>query len=205
MTGSLLFLTVGCLLGRYELKKWDIYETKGWWLLNMGIFLAAVPGGYLMGQYGYHILKILRYWLILGSLVFLGILDHKKRIIPNRILVVLLGARTLLLAVECLVFQEVWVELFLSSMTGFLGGGMLFFLTSRVMKNGIGMGDVKLIAVLGYYLGFQVLMSDMVISLLLTVVGGLTSLLIQKKSLRSELPFAPFVAAGTMITILLGC
>ena len=82
---------------------------------------------------------------------------------------------------------------------------MLFFLTSRVMKNGIGMGDVKLIAVLGYYLGFQVLMSDMVISLLLTVVGGLTSLLIQKKSLRSELPFAPFVATGTMITILLGC
>ena len=62
-------------------------------------------------------LKILRYLVDLRLFVVLGILDHKKRIIPNRILIVTSRSPDILLAVECLVFPEVWVELFLSSMT----------------------------------------------------------------------------------------
>ena len=77
-------------------------------------------------------------------------------------------------------------------------------LAGLVTKRGMGMGDVKLIAVMGYYLGFQVLMSSLILTLTLTVAGGILILVLKKGTLHTEMPFAPFAAAGTIITILMG-
>ena len=93
----------------------------------------------------------------------------------------------------------------LSACTGLVGGGGLLLLTVFFAKKGIGMGDVKLVGIAGYYLGFQVLMSDLIITMVLMLLAGAGGLLTKKISLKTELPFAPFLAAGTILTLLAGC
>lgn len=195
----------GGLYGRYQLKRWNIYDEKLFLMMAAGLLVIFLPGTFLMKQYGYHLLKIGRYWMILYALLLLSFLDYRKKIIPNKALLLMLGVRSVWLAAECIWFPEVWKELLVSSFVGMIGGGLIFLLAGLIARNGLGMGDVKMIGVTGYFLGFQVLMSDMLISLFLTVIAGVVNLIVRKASLRTEMPFAPFVAVGTIITILLGC
>ena len=196
---------LGYFFGEKQLAQWEMTGKKCRIALLAGIGLIFWPGAFLMQQYDYHLLKILRYWILLYALLLLSFVDYKKRIIPNRALLVLMGVRTVLLAAECVCFPEVWLEILVSSFCGLFGGGFLFLLAGFIARKGLGMGDVKMIAVTGFYLGFQVLMSDLVLSLLLTVMGGLFNLIIRKRSMKSEMPFAPFLALGTWFAILLGC
>lgn len=149
-------------------------------------------------------MKIIRYWGLMYALLLLALLDSEKKVIPNRALLVLLGIRTVLMVGECICFPQLCMEIVMSAALGMAGGGLLFLLAGLLAGRGIGMGDVKLIGIMGYFAGFQVLMSDLIITLTLTVLAGLTALVLKKASLRSELPFAPFAAVGTMITILMG-
>lgn len=198
-------LAVTLLFGRRWLKKWEIWERRTGWALLVGEAVVFIAGTYLMGLYGYHILKIVRYWGLMYALILLAVLDWKKKIVPNHVLLVLLGVRTVLMAAECICFPYAILEIILSSAAGMGGGWLMFFLAALLSRGGIGMGDVKLIAVMGYYLGFQVLMSDLILTLLLTVLAGVLALAFRKVSLHTELPFVPFAAMGTILTILLGC
>lgn len=192
------------LFGRRQLMRWEMWDRKHAVIFIVTTGIMFFPGGYLMMRYEYHVLKTVRYWILMFALLLLAMLDSKKRLIPNKALLVMLGVRTVLLLPECICFPQLNVEILLSSMAGLVGGGLMFLLAGIIARKGIGMGDVKLIGVMGYYLGFQVLMSDLIITLTLTVLAGITALLLRKASLRSEMPFAPFAAAGTMITILMG-
>jgi len=194
----------GVLFGKWQLSRWNAWNRKYQVILFAFSGILFLYCGYFMVQYKYHALKMVRYWILMYALLLLGILDHKEQMIPNRALAVLLGVRMLLLVAECISFPGFTPEIVVSSFAGLAGGGLMFLLAGIIARKGIGMGDVKLIGVMGYYLGFRVLMSDLVITLALTVLGGLCALMFRKASLRSEMPFAPFAAAGTMITILLG-
>ena len=194
----------GIVFGDRQMKRWQI-ETRLYRVILV-LSCAAVfgLGGWLMSTYGYHILKAVRYWILMYGLILIGMIDSRKKIIPNKAVLVLLGVRTLLLAGEMVCFPQLILEIAVSSGAGLAGGGLLFLTVSLIAKKGIGMGDIKLIGVMGYYLGFKVLMSNLIITLTLTVLGGITGLVLRKTSLRSEMPFAPFAAAGTIITIMMG-
>lgn len=197
-------LTAGAVYGRHQLIRWEIWSQKSQYVLAVGVILIFVPGCCLMKIYGYHSLKMIRYWILMYGLLLLAMADAKKKIIPNKALLFMSGARTILIAAECMKFRQLWMEIIISAAAGLAGGGLLFLLAGIVIRKGMGMGDVKLIAVIGYYLGFQVLMSDLVITLTLTVAAGLIILILGKGSLHSEMPFAPFAAVGTIITLLMG-
>ena len=197
-------LAAGIVLGRKQLRRWKIANKRNQALLTIGTIIVFLAGGYLMKLYGYHILKIIRYWGLMYALLLLALLDSEKKVIPNRALLVLLGIRTVLMVGECICFPQLCMEIVMSAARGMAGGGLVFLLAGLLAGRGIGMGDVKLIGIMGYFAGFQVLMSDLIITLTLTVLAGLTALVLKKASLRSELPFAPFAAVGTMITILMG-
>ncbi|MDO5346505.1 MAG: A24 family peptidase [Lachnospiraceae bacterium] len=204
MMGAVFGLAAGILFGRYQLKRWNMDSKKSMAVLAAGSAIVFLAGGYLMLQYEYHILKMIRYWILMYSLLLLAMLDSRDRLIPNKALLVLLGVRTVLLAADCACFPQLIMEILISSVVGLAGGGGIFLLAGLIARKGIGMGDVKMIGVIGYYLGFQVLMSDLIITMTFTVLGGLAVLAFRKASLHSEMAFAPYAAAGTIITILMG-
>ena len=67
-------------------------------------------------------------------------------------------------------------------------------------KNAIGMGDVKLLSVIGIVLGvndsFHMVITGMVCIFFVSVIG----LFLKKLTRDSELPLAPFIFAGLIIS-----
>lgn len=199
-----IFLAIaGSVLGFKVLKHLDMrqpYNNVAIIVLNI---LAFVIGGYLMQQYQFSSIVIIRNWILLYGLNILCLIDYQKRIIPNRALMILLAARTLCLIVEVFLLPE-HLEILISSLIGLVGGAALFLFAGIICKSSIGMGDVKLVAVTGYFLGFQVLMSTLIITMLLTLIAGIIVLIKAKQGLKTTLPFAPFMMAGTLTAVLLG-
>lgn len=198
-------MALAIFAGQYYLKRWGLWNRKGKTVFLITPVFIFLCGGFLMEQYGYHPLKIFRYWILMYGLLLLGIFDGDRKRIPNRALLFLLAVRTCFLAAECIVFPEFWMEIVLSACAGLGGGSGLLLLTVFFAKKGIGMGDVKLVGTAGYYLGFQVLMSDLIVTMAFMLLVGAGGLLSKKISLKTELPFAPFLAAGTILTLLAGC
>lgn len=91
----------------------------------------------------------------------------------------------------------------------FLGGGVaaaLFIGSVWLLSRGraMGFGDVKLALFMGFALGWP----DVAVALLVAFVGGtlfaIPLLLLRKKAMKSMLPLAPFLAWGTLVTMIAG-
>ena len=115
MMGAVFGLAAGILFGRYQLKRWNMDSKKSMAVLAAGSAIVFLAGGYLMLQYEYHILKMIRYWILMYSLLLLAMLDSRDRLIPNKALLVLLGVRTVLLAADCACFPQLIICLLYTS------------------------------------------------------------------------------------------
>ena len=87
-----------------------------------------------------------------------------------------------------------------------LGYGVLWLLNFlyRFAKkqDGIGMGDAKLLAALGAWLGWTVLPSLLLLASLAGIVGGLIYLQWNRQNTRNAFPFGPFLAFAGIIELL---
>jgi prepilin signal peptidase PulO-like enzyme (type II secretory pathway) len=68
----------------------------------------------------------------------------------------------------------------------------------------VGMGDVKLMAVVGFYMGKESIMSCMITSLFLAAMFGMTMVLRKKINKTMGIPFAPFVFLATVFHYIKG-
>ena len=168
------------------------------------IIFLELAGIFLWKNYGYHWLKIVRYVILTACLVPLGIIDYKQRIIPNKILLVRTGIRAVLLAGDMLVYPDYKWELIVSAFCGMAIGFVTFLLAYFLSRKSIGLGDVKMVAVIGFYLGLSQIWSAMVTGLLLAGIFSCIQLARKKVSMKDFIPLAPFLSAGTILIMLLG-
>jgi leader peptidase (prepilin peptidase)/N-methyltransferase len=128
-------------------------------------------------------------------LVAVSVTDLERRIIPNRIVVPAL--------VSALVVQtarEPSVEWVLCA----LGAGGFFLAVALVYPAGLGMGDVKLAAFMGAWLGWDVGVAVFV-GALLGMVPALAVLVWRGRAGRKvALPYGPFLAAGGVVGLFFG-
>jgi leader peptidase (prepilin peptidase)/N-methyltransferase len=133
----------------------------------------------------------------LGCAVLLAvsITDIERRIIPNRIV---LPALAIALVVQTA--RDPSAEWVLAA----LGAGGFFLLLALVHPAGLGMGDVKLAAFMGAWLGGDVAVAVFVGSLL----GMLPALLVLvqrgSEGRKVALPYGPFLAAGGVVGLFFG-
>ena len=128
-------------------------------------------------------------------LVAISAIDIEHRIVPNRIVV---PATVVVLAANTLIDPS--VEWLLGGLAGFL----FLFIAAVIYPAGMGMGDVKLAALLGVMLGRDVavaLMAGMLLAILPSVV-----LLARhgSKARKMGIPFAPFLAGGGVVGLFWG-
>jgi prepilin signal peptidase PulO-like enzyme (type II secretory pathway) len=85
-----------------------------------------------------------------------------------------------------------------------VGGG--FFLLQYVISQGrwIGGGDIRLGAVMGLMLGWQVTVMALFISYLVGSLGGVGLIAFRKKTWSSRLPFGVFLTVGSVICFFWG-
>lgn len=91
------------------------------------------------------------------------------------------------------------------SILGFIIGTVLFYLIAKISfvvmkKEGMGMGDVAFVALLGTWLGVTNLLGSLFISFLLGSLIGVVFLAVKGRS--EHFPFGPSLAIGALITVL---
>jgi leader peptidase (prepilin peptidase)/N-methyltransferase len=124
-------------------------------------------------------------------LVAVTVTDLERRIIPNRIV---LPALAVALVVQTL--RDPGLEWLLAA----VASGGFFLVLALVYPAGLGMGDVKLAAFLGAWLGRDVLVALLVGSLL----GAVMAFVVLGRSgggRRSTMPYGPSLAAGGVFAL----
>jgi leader peptidase (prepilin peptidase) / N-methyltransferase len=140
--------------------------------------------------------------LALG-LVFVSILaaitltDIERRIIPNKVLAVgsLVGLAIILVSDPASLPERVAAA---------AGAGGVLFAAAVAYPGGMGLGDVKLAAVMGLFLGVWVIPA-MLIGLLAGSIAGLAIIARDGVSARKKaIPFGPFLALGGISALFAG-
>lgn len=171
------------------------------------LIVSLIIVGALIGEFiwfEYSILKCIRYCILVIGLFAIAYVDKQKKIIPNKLLLMLLGIRLILLIIEWISYPELGLSIIISSALGALIGGGAFLICYLVSRGGMGAGDVKLYAVVGLYLGNGVIMPNMIISVFISAVYSIILLVQKKTNMKEEIPFGPFILVGTVITMALG-
>ena len=130
-----------------------------------------------------------------GTFVVVTATDIERRIVPNRVV--------LPAALAVLVLDTIWHPSPVWAVGAFGLAGFLF-VAAVAYPGGMGMGDVKLALLIGALLGRTTPVAFM-LTLLLTLVP--TVFLIARHgrgARRLAIPFAPFLAAGAVITLFAG-
>lgn len=145
------------------------------------------------------------YLLLFAALLAITVIDLEHYVIPNRLLVPVTAAAVPLLGLGALGEGE-WGAFVRALLAGLAVFGFLFALNLFYSK-GMGMGDVKLGFALGLYLGWigwgEVALG-VFLSFLLGAVVGLGLMTLGLRGRKDAVPFGPFLAAGTLITVLWG-
>ncbi|WP_340026112.1 prepilin peptidase [Paenibacillus sp. FSL K6-1096] len=134
-------------------------------------------------------------YILVSLAVIITMTDLKFMLIPDKVLLFFLP----LFFISVLVFPE---GSLVSHLLGAVSGGGILLLLA--LFGGMGLGDVKLMTILGFVLGFpNVILAFLVACLLGTIVGG--ALLITGRIRRKQhIPFGPWLAIGALLAFAYG-
>jgi leader peptidase (prepilin peptidase)/N-methyltransferase len=140
--------------------------------------------------------------LVFGAaLIALFAIDLEHQILPNAI--------TLPGVVVGLAFALIAPPGWRASLIGAAaGGGVLYAIAAGYYylrhEDGLGMGDVKMLAMIGAFLGWQLMLLTLVLASLSGALVGVALIVSQRGSMKYALPFGTFLAVGAVVAMLVG-
>lgn len=161
--------------------------------LWVGLIYLILAENYFNGQLSFW--QVMVEVVIVSLLVILFIIDLKTMILPDFFILILAAV----VAIQLLLGGKGYLEAGLGAV---IGSGFLLILWLVTQKKGIGFGDVKLMLPLGALFGIY----DTVLLLMMSfMVGGLVGgslLLTGKATMKTAIPFGPFLAGVAIVLIL---
>jgi leader peptidase (prepilin peptidase)/N-methyltransferase len=142
------------------------------------------------------------YCILAASYIAISFIDFDHKIIPDVITIPSLWIAPLV----ALLVQQISVK---DSLIGIaVGGGILWAIAAGYEKlrnqEGMGFGDVKLLAMVGAFQGWQASMFALIIGSLLGTVVGVSLMVARRGRLDMEIPFGPFIVAGAFLHLMGG-
>jgi leader peptidase (prepilin peptidase) / N-methyltransferase len=135
------------------------------------------------------------------AMIVLFVIDLQHRILPNVITVpgIVVG----------LLLSLVLPPGFVSSAIGVLiGGGLLFGIGEAYYRlrgvEGMGMGDVKMLAMIGAFLGWPLVLVTIIVASFGGAVFGVLLLATRRGTMQAALPFGTFLAVGAAFAAVVG-
>jgi leader peptidase (prepilin peptidase)/N-methyltransferase len=147
-------------------------------------------------------LSTLYYWVFVAALLAITFIDLDHRIIPDAISLPLaaLGVAGSFLIPQLGILSSVLGVL--------LGGGLFWFMgwayEKATGREGLGFGDVKMLAMIGAFLGPKGTIGTILISSVSGSIVGLVLMIAHKKNLKLAIPYGPFLALGALIYLFWG-
>ena len=151
-------------------------------------------------------LSFLIFFIFTAVLIVITFIDLDHQIIPD--ILTLPGIPIFCLAAIFLL-DKPWKIPWLESLLGLLiGGGILFmiaFVYELISKReGMGGGDIKLLAMIGGFFGWKSLMFILLFSSFSGAIVGITAMIIKKQDMKYAVPFGPFLSAAAVAYPFLG-
>ena len=163
-------------------------------LVTAVVFVA----GYLI--YGWTPLLAVRL-LFACAMIVLFVIDLQHQILPNAITVpgIVIG----------FVFSLFLPPGWFSSLLGIvLGGGVLYAVMEAYARargfEGLGMGDVKMLAMIGAFLGWQLMLLTLILGSFLGSLIGVALMASRRGGMKTALPFGTFLAIGALVSAVAG-
>jgi len=180
------------------------------------LFLATVHG--LIAAETFTALQAAVVLIVASALVASSFIDIERRIIPDEITLpgIVLGCLTGLMLprvhdaadpVLKLIYDPLPLPVWglVASLFGALAGGGFIYLSGvlgRIIfrKEAMGMGDVKLMAMVGAFLGWKVALAAIFLGCLYGAVLGV-ALIVLRSSKDTRIPFGPYLAMGVISAV----
>jgi len=144
-------------------------------------------------------LSYIIYFSFVAALIVITVIDLYHQIIPDVISLPGIGIGLL----ASLILPR--ITLF-NSLIGFLLGGGSLFLVATVYqwlfkREGMGGGDVKLLAMIGAFLGWKAVILTILLGSLIGSITGIIIILLKGKDFKYAIPFGPFLSVGAVIAL----
>ena len=144
-------------------------------------------------------LSYLIYFAFVAALIVITVIDLYHQIIPDVISLPGIGVGLL----ASLIIPHIT---FFNSLIGILlGGGSLFLVATLYQwlfkREGMGGGDVKLLAMIGAFLGWKAVILTILLSSLIGSITGILIMVLKGKDFKYAIPFGPFLSLGAVIAL----
>jgi leader peptidase (prepilin peptidase) / N-methyltransferase len=174
------------------------------WHVVTGTIATAVLFGAMAWRFGWSWVLPAFLFLCAAGLV-LSRIDLEHKLLPNRIVASTLGIGIALLLVDAGMNQR-WGNL-VAAAIGCAVTFVIYLILALISPRGMGMGDVKLSAPLGLYLGY-LSPGHLILGIALGfVVGAATSVLLVTAGFagrKTSVPFGPSMFLGCILAVLWG-
>jgi leader peptidase (prepilin peptidase)/N-methyltransferase len=141
-------------------------------------------------------------WLFSSLLIALAGIDLEHFILPDRIT---LSGLTAGLLLTPLVGWQRWWEALLGAA---VGGGILLLVYAAWLlvrrEEGLGLGDLKMLAMIGAFLGWQQVLVTLFVASSTGSIVGLGLMAAGRAGRRTALPFGVFLAVGGLVALFFG-
>jgi leader peptidase (prepilin peptidase)/N-methyltransferase len=163
--------------------------------------ITASLSALLFWRYGLS-LQYLATFSFTCSLIVITFIDLEHQIIPD---VITLPGIPLFFLAAVFIMKLRLIDVVLGII---IGGGILYLIAFAYellrKTEGMGGGDIKLLAMIGAFLGWQSLWFIIMVSSILGAVIGITAMVIQKEDMKYAIPFGPFLSVGAVSYLFFG-
>ena len=156
-----------------------------------GVLFATAP--LFVGWTGELIIAL----TLISLFIIIFVSDLAYMIIPDKVLLVFVG---IFLLERFFIPLTPWWDSLLGAAVGF---GLLL-LIAVVSKGGMGGGDIKLFALIGFVVGTKMLLLSFFLSTLLGALLGLAGMAMGIVKKGKPIPFGPYIAVGTLLAYYFG-
>lgn len=139
-----------------------------------------------------------------SAMVVITFIDLEFQIIPDKISLpgMLVGlVSSFFLPDPFALHQPVGI---LNSLIGLFLGGGLFYIIALVSRGGMGGGDVKMMAMVGAFMGWKAVLLTTFLGSLTGSLVGVFLMIFKGGTRKTKIPFGPFLAFGSIISLYFG-
>lgn len=145
--------------------------------------------------------ELLPYLLFTGALFAITIIDLRHFTIPNRLLYPAFFACAGLLSVWSLLHDPDHLK---TALIGMAGSWLFFFIVYLINPRGLGFGDVRLSAFIGFmagYIHWENAFLAVILGLFIGAIAGVILMIFRRKGRKDAIPYGPFLALGAVLAI----
>jgi leader peptidase (prepilin peptidase)/N-methyltransferase len=141
--------------------------------------------------------ELLIAWTLISLLVIIVVSDISYKLIPDKILIFFAGI---------FLFERIYLPLtpWWDSILGSLIGFTILLMIAIVSKGGMGGGDIKLFALIGFVVGTQGLLLSFFLASFFGATYGIIGMTFKRLKRKQAIAFGPFIAIGTLTAYYFG-